>query len=114
MIEQGGVPNVQITTGGAAVTTTRVALTATTPTFATVGVASAQALASNSSRKGLELVNTSANTISIAFGSTAVLNSGITLTPYSSFSMNEYCYNTGAMNAIASGSSSNLSIQEYI
>ena len=92
---------------------TRSALTANSPTFATVGVASAQALASNTSRKGLTITNTSSNTISIAFGATAVLNSGITLTAYASFSMDEYSFSTSAINCIASAVSSNLSIQEF-
>lgn len=89
------------------------ALTASSPTFATVGVASASAVAANSSRKGLVLINTSSNTISLGFGAAAVLNSGITLAPGSIFVMDEYLYNTSAVNAIASSASSNLSIQEY-
>lgn len=112
-IEQGGSPNAN-TSGGAIVVTTRTALTPLTPTSATVGVTSAQALALNTSRKGLTVVNTSSNTVSIAFGSPAVLNSGNTLTPFAAFNMDEYSFSIGAMNAIASAGSSNLSIQEYI
>ena len=89
------------------------ALTASSPTFATVGVTSAEAVASNASRKGLILVNTSANTISLGFGATAVLNSGITLLPGGTFDMGTFDFTTGAVNAIASAASSNMSIQQY-
>lgn len=80
---------------------------------ATVGVASAQILASNTNRKGLILVNTSNNVISLGFGSAAVLNSGVTLAAGGIFSMDEYSFSTAAVNAIASMATSNLAIQEY-
>ena len=92
---------------------TKTALTASAPTAASVGVSSAQAVASNTSRKGLALVNTSNNVISLGFGATAVLNSGITLYPGASWQMNEYTFHTGAINAIAGGASSNLAVQEF-
>lgn len=93
---------------------TKTALTASSPTFATVGVASAQVVASNASRKGLILTNTSANTISLGIGSTAVLNSGITLYPGGVWVMDEYNFATGAIDAIASAAASNLAIQELV
>jgi hypothetical protein len=93
---------------------TKTDLTPSAPTSATVGVASAQAVAAAATRKGLVLINTSVNTISLAFGSAAVLNSGITLYPGGVYVMDEYTYDTGAVNAIASAASSNLSIQEYL
>lgn len=83
------------------------------PTAATVGVASAQALASNSNRKGLIVVNTSKNTISLGLGAAAVLNSGITLVPGGSWEMDAFTLTTGVINAIASAASSNLAIQEF-
>ena len=90
-------------------------LSPSSPTFATVGVASAQAVAVNASRKGITLVNTSTNIISLGFGSNpAVLNSGLTLMPNGVWNSWEYDFNTLAINAIASGSGSNLSIQEYM
>jgi hypothetical protein len=92
---------------------TKTALTANSPTFATVGVTSAQAVASNASRKGLILINTSTGNISIGFGVAAVLNSGITLYPNGTFFMDEYMYTTAAVNAIAANASSNLAIQEW-
>jgi len=89
-------------------------LTASSPTFVTVGAASGAAVAANSSRKGLILVNTSANTISLGMaGATAVLNSGPTLLPGGVYSMGEFDFSTGAVNAIASAASSNLAIQEF-
>lgn len=90
------------------------ALTPAAPTSATVGVTSALAVAANTSRKGLVLTNTSNNTISLGFGANAaVLNSGITLTPNGVWVLDEFTYTTQAVNAIASGATSNLSIQEY-
>mgnify|MGYP001566627182 CR=1 FL=1 len=83
------------------------------PTAASVGVASAQALASNTNRKGLVLVNTSTvETISISIGGTAVLRSGITLLPGGSFTMDDLTFSTAAVAAIASAAATNLSIQE--
>jgi hypothetical protein len=89
------------------------ALTAASPTAATVGVASAQAVAANAVRRGLLLVNNSINTISCAFGAAAVLSSGLTLESGAAYTMNEYSFHVGAVNCIASAASSNLSIQEF-
>lgn len=91
----------------------KVALTPASPTAATVGTSSAQALASNSSRKGLILVNTSNNVIYLGFGAAAVVGSGVVLTSYGSFTMQPTTMFTGAVNAIASAVSSNLAIQEF-
>lgn len=116
---QGGAGSVSANTQRVAVATdanvvsTKTALTASSPTAATVGVASAQAVASNASRRGLVLVNTSNNTISLGIGAAAVLNSGITLLSGASWTMNEFTFVTGAINAIASGASSNMAIQEF-
>lgn len=90
------------------------ALTASAPTAATVGTSSAQALASNASRRRAVFVNTSAATISLGFsGQAAVLNSGVTLDSGASFTMGEDLLTLGQVNAIASAVSSNLAIQEY-
>lgn len=88
-------------------------LTASAPTASSVGVASAQAVASNANRKGLTLVNTSTASISLGFGATAVLNSGVTIYPGGSWEMDVFNFNTGAVNAIASAAASNLAIQEF-
>ena len=92
---------------------TKTDLTPSAPTAASVGVTSAQAVAANANRKGLVLINTSVNTISLGFGSAAVLNSGVTLYPNGIYEMDEYLFDLGAVNAIASAASSNLAIQEY-
>lgn len=86
---------------------------AAAPATATVGITSAQALAANVNRKGLVLINLSANRISLGFGSAAVLNSGITLLPGGVYNMDGYLGSTAAVNAIASAASSVLAIQEY-
>lgn len=93
---------------------TKTDLTPSAPTAASVGVTSAQILAANASRKGLILVNTSDNRISLGFGSPAVLDSGATLYPQGAFNMAEYDFDLSAVNAIASVAGSNISIQEYI
>jgi len=94
---------------------TKTALTPSAPASASVGIASGTAVAANASRKGLTLVNTSNKTISIAFGANAaVLGSGISLLANGgTFVMDEYTFTTQAVNAIAGGAASNLSIQEF-
>jgi len=111
IVSQATAANLNATVTGTV--STKTALTANSPTFATVGVTSAQALASNSSRKGLILTNTSSGNISLGFGATAVLNSGVTLYPNGTFYMDEYMFSTAAVNAIAANASSNLAIQEW-
>ena len=88
-------------------------LAPSSPTAASVGVASAQVVAANANRKGLVLVNTSTARISLGFGAAAVLDSGITLYPQGSFQMDIATFDLGAVNAIASAATSNLAIQEY-
>ena len=92
---------------------TKTDLTPSAPSAVSVGVASALALAANANRKGLLLVNTSNAIISLSFSGVAVLNSGITLAPYGTFNMDEYDFDLGLVNAIASVAASNLAIQEY-
>jgi hypothetical protein len=110
--------DLRVTTVGTATVTgvvsTKTDLTPSAPTAASVGVSSAQAVAANANRKGLVLVNTSNNArISLGFGSAAVLNSGITLYPQGVYEMDEFTFDLGAVNAIASIATSNLAIQEY-
>lgn len=90
----------------------KVALTGSAPTSASVGVANAQAVASNANRKGLVLTNVSVNRISLGLAQTAVLDDGITLYPGGVWCMDEYTFMTGAVNAIASAAASDLAIQE--
>lgn len=93
---------------------TKTDLTPSAPTVAVVGVASAQHIAAAATRKGLHLRNLSQARISLGFGSPAVLDSGITLYPRDVFDMNEYDFDLGAINAIASAAASSLAIQEYL
>lgn len=93
--------------------TTKISLTASSPASASVGVTSALAVAANANRKGLVLTNLSNKTISFGIGTAAVLNAGITLIPNAIWEMDEYTYTTAAINAIASGASATLSIQEF-
>ena len=92
----------------------RVALTGAGPTSANVGVASAQVVAANGTRKGLVLTNLSGSkNISIAFGATAVFGAGITLQPGTVFVMDAFTFSTQAINAISDAAAQPLSIQEF-
>ena len=88
------------------------ALTPTAPSQASVGTTSAEILAANASRQGCILLNLSANTVSFGVGTAAVLNSGITLKPYGTWTMDSNSLVTTAINAIASDVSSIVAIQE--
>lgn len=92
----------------------KVALTASDPTYGTVGITSAELVPANASRKGLILVNATLNTVSIAFGTAAVLNSGITLTAGGVYTMGEYDYSTAQVRAIASLAGTVVSVQEFV
>lgn len=88
-------------------------LTPSAPAAATAGTSSAQVVAANANRKGLVITNISSNTVYFGLGATAALLSGIRLNPNSIWYMDEFSFTTGAINAIASAASSNLSIQEF-
>lgn len=93
---------------------TKTALSPSAPTAVTIAASNTSVLASTAARKGLIVVNTSVNTISLGLGAAAVLNSGITLNPSGgTWVMDEFNFTTGAVNAIASAGSSNLSVQEF-
>ena len=94
---------------------TKTDLAPSAPTNATVGIASALALAANASRKGLHVRNTSTSgqRMSLSMNGAAVLDSGITLYPQDVFEMAEYDFDQGAINAIASAAAARLSIQEF-
>lgn len=111
-MQNPGIGSTIVISGGTV--STKTPLTPSSPTTATIGASSAQAVAANSARKGLAVINLSTNVISLGLGATAVLNSGITLTQYGSlYEMSEYDYNTQAINAIASGAGSVIGIQEF-
>jgi len=93
---------------------TKTALTASAPTQAAVGVASAVVVAGCGTRKGLILINTSSAYISLGFNCDAVLYNGVTLNPNGgTYVMDEYDFTTVLVKAIASAAASNLAIQEY-
>lgn len=89
-------------------------LTPAAPASGSAGTSSGLVLASNTDRKGLTIINLSSSIISFGLGgNAAVLNAGITLLPYGVWTMDEYTFNTGAINAIASAAASSISIQEF-
>lgn len=102
------------TSTGALKTDSKTDLTPSAPAVSVVGVASAEHVAAAATRKGLFLRNLSQARISLGFGSPAVLDSGITLYPRDSYQMNEYDFDLGAVNAIASAAASNMAIQQYL
>ncbi len=107
-------PGIGANSGGTQQVSTKTPLTALTPTSATVTGTSAQIVASNASRKGLAIINLSSDIIYIGIGTTALLGKGIALTQTGSvYEMSEYDYATSAINAISSGTSSAISIQEF-
>jgi hypothetical protein len=111
-----GVDIGDVTINNASLTTTvtKTSLTGSAPTAVSVGITSVSAVASNANRKGLILTNTSANTISLAIATAAVLSSGITLNVNGGvWVMDEYSFTTAEIRAIASGAASNLAIQEF-
>lgn len=90
-----------------------VSLVGNVPVAVSVGITSGSVLASNLLRKGAVFTNTSSNTISFGLsGNAAVLYSGITLAPYGTWIMDDFTFTTDAITAIASGATSNLSVQE--
>jgi len=89
-------------------------VTPNAPTSATVGVSSSLILASNSSRKTLTIVNASVNRVSFGFGSSAALDNGVTLYPGGSLVIDKENIVTTDVYAIASASSSKVSIQESV
>jgi hypothetical protein len=105
-------------TGALKVTTTGGGgnLTASAPTVAAVGVASAVAVAANAGRKGLIVRNTSVagQTISLGFsGNAAVLGDGATLYQGDVYNMGAYDFTVGAVAAISSAAGGALAVQEY-
>lgn len=89
-----------------------ISATAASPTAVSVGVASGVVLAANSSRRGLMMTNTSSARISFNFvGGAAVLDSGLTLYPGQTYTMDFMTFTTAEIRAIASAAASNLAVQ---
>lgn len=96
------------------IVSTKQGLTATAPATVTIGGASSQVIASVAGRKGLVITNTHATQrVSLGFGTAAILDSGITIMPGQMWKMDEYTFNTGAINAWASGAGTVLSVQQF-
>lgn len=107
-------PGVGGQSGAVETVSTKSPLTASTPDSAAVTGTSAQIVASNAGRKGLAIINLSADIIYIGIGTAALIGKGIALTQAGSvYEMSEYDYATSAINAISSGTSSAVSIQEF-
>ena len=90
--------------------------TAASPTTATVNGTSGSAVSSNGSRTGLHVKNTSTSGQRISLnlaGGSAVLDSGVTLNVGEAWEMDDYCFTTAAITAIASAASGRLSVQEF-
>lgn len=108
-------PGIGTTSGTIQPVSTKTPLTASTPANGTVTGTSSQIVAANANRKGLVIINLSSDKIYIGFGlNAAVVGKGIALTQLGSvYEMSEYDYTVSAINAISSGSSSPVSIQEF-
>lgn len=107
-------PGIGAGSGGTQQVSTKTPLTASTPANATVTGTSSEIVASNVNRKGLSIINLSTDIIYIGLGTTALLGKGIALTQTGSvYEMSEYDYTTSAVNAISSGTSSAVSIQQF-
>lgn len=89
-------------------------VTPSAPDAVAVGTSSTPVVAFNYNRKGLVLINISANNIYLAFDNTASLHKGIALTANGgAWSMDDYTFCVTPINAIATGADSTLVIQEF-
>jgi hypothetical protein len=87
-----------------------------TPTHSTVtlSTSSATVVSANTSRKSLIITNTSSsNRVTLNFGGTAVIDTGVTIMPGGAFNMSTLDYFTGAINGIAAGAGTILAIAEF-
>lgn len=95
------------------VTTTPAAVTAASPTFATVGVASNLALGPGTYKQITFVITTAAN-VSLGFDAAAVLNSGVTMIGRgASYTLDGPITLATGVNAIASAAATNLAIQAF-
>ena len=89
-------------------------LTAAAPDDHTVTTSSTVALAVNANRKGCIIINVGSVKVSLGLdGNAAVLNRGITLSANGAWTMGEYDFTTGEIQAIADTGGSTLAIQEF-
>jgi hypothetical protein len=90
-----------------------ISLTPKAPISVLVGLTSSIVVYANVQRKGLIVINSSGNTISLGLGTDAVLYKGITLYPGGTFNMAEEDFYSGVIYGIAGAVNSQLSIQEF-
>lgn len=86
--------------------------TALPPASASVSSTDSVVLAANASRKKMVIMNLGTVNVNFGDGATAVVNSGITLTPNGTWVMDRYTFTTAAIHAICS-TTAILAIQEY-
>jgi len=86
---------------------------AQTPTNITISTSSVTVLAANTLRKGVNICNISYGTVSLSFGSAAVIFTGVTLGPGGTFWMDESDYTTAAINAISTQGNTVIAVQEF-
>ena len=83
------------------------------PGFSTVGTSSAEVLAANAARQGATFINDSNAVIYLGIGAPAVLGSGKRLNmDGGSYEINSMNLSTQAINAISTGASKNLAVDE--
>lgn len=87
--------------------------TAGAPTSVSVGVSSTSVLGASATRRRVVLINVSSARISLAFGTSATLDSGITLYPKGILDEVDPIIATSAINGIASVAASKLTIQVF-
>jgi hypothetical protein len=90
------------------------AATGSTPTNVSIALTSTLILAANSLRKGVNICNISFGTVSLAFGTAAVLYTGVTLGPGGTFWMDATDFTTAAINAISSQTNTTMAVQEFV
>ncbi len=90
------------------------AATGTTPTNVAITTSSATVLASNANRKGVNICNISFGTVSLAFGTAAVVYTGVTLGPGGTFWMDSTDFTTAAITAISTQTQTTIAVQEFV
>lgn len=110
----GNLQSLLVDSNGSISTTSITQLTPSVAATVTAGVASGVLVTGNATRKGLIVINTSANRISLnLLNATAVLGAGITLYPGWIWEMDQFSFTINAINVIASAASSTISVQEF-
>ena len=86
---------------------------AVTPVAGSVTTASAQLIAANINRTGLECTNIGTSTAFLAYGANvAILNGGTAIPPGATWWMDDYLFTTAAVNVIAA-SATTMACQEF-